>query len=81
MKAVMKVKQFLLTTALTSALVFAGSQALLMFVLAVMIWHSTGDWVYMAIWITGIVVLAIALIPAYRWHKFNQRLNTQEQTE
>ena len=70
-------KRMAMNVAFNLGLVLSVLQALLMLTIAVLFWRYTGDWVYMAIWATGMVVLAIALIPAYRMHRANQKLFNQ----
>ena len=40
-------------------------------------WKMSGTIVYAAIWLTGIVVLFISLIPAYRIHKLTQKVQNE----
>ena len=70
-------KRIAMNVAFNVGLVLAAMQALLMLTIAVLFWHHSGDWVYMAIWVTGMAILAVALIPAYRMHQINQKLRNQ----
>lgn len=70
-------KRIFMNVAVNLGLILSVVQGLLMLAIAVLFWYHSGDWVYMAIWVTGMVVLAIALIPAYRMHRANQKLFNQ----
>ena len=46
---------------------------LLMFARAYVEYTKNGDIVYFAIFVTGMLILAMALIPAFKMHKFNTK--------
>ena len=71
------IKRIAMVAAFNVGLVLAVLQVLTMLTIAVLHWNHSGDWVYMAIWATGMAILVVALVPAYRMHRINQKLRNQ----